>query len=147
MRRDACGVEGLPLQLLIVVIVIGITVPSVYAGLSASERQQLDLRVRDRIHRVVATAQAFYIAGGGADVVEVDLTGLLTVSVEYVRFGGTGGNASLVAFRLTGGAEHVVVTEPTVPMLGPNHGALALGPGLHRVRVEAADGLIRLSVA
>ena len=148
MRGDDRGLEGLPLQLLIVMIVVGFTVPAVYAGLASSERGQLDLRVRAAVQRVVAAAQAFYLAGGGSDVVEVDLSGLLTVSVDYVVFGGPGGNASLVRYRLTGEPERFVLAEhPSVPMAARDGGPLALGSGRYRVLVEAAAGdFVRLSV-
>lgn len=145
MRADANAVEGLPLQLMIMAIVVAVSVPPIFAGLAASERQHLEMRVREEAYRVIGAAQSFYIAGGGSEVLEIDLTGLLTVSVEYVRFGGNGGNATVAFYRLTGDPERAIVPRPAVPMSGADGRPFVLGAGLHHVRVELVDESVRLS--
>ena len=57
LPRDEGGIEGLPLQLLIVAIVAGITAPIVYAGLGAYDHGQVASRVEGEVLRLTRAAQ------------------------------------------------------------------------------------------
>ena len=87
LREDAAGIEGLPLQLLIVVVILGITVPVVYAGLDAYDHGQVRIRVEGEVLRLTRAAQQYAVAGGGAETLEVDLRGGTFASLMYVWIG------------------------------------------------------------
>jgi hypothetical protein len=118
---DVRGIEGFPLQLLIVAIVAAITAPVVYAGLETYDRGQVESRVRGEVLRLTRAAQQYLVAGGGAETLALDFRGGFIVSVQYVwigdRVGGAYGNA--VRYRIGGGSERVVLVEnPPVAMAG-----------------------------
>lgn len=138
----------LPLRLLVAAVVAGVTLPSIFGGLSLYELQDASRRAVEAIDAIVRTAQRFYFAGGGGEDVRVDLTGGVTASVEYVRVGDVPGGprAPSAAYKVTGQGEVFVLADPPVPMSGDD-GALVLGPGRHSVRVAyEGDGPVRLSV-
>lgn len=144
----AVGIEGLPFQLLVSAVVVSLTVPTVFAGLSAYEVQQVSARAAAAVEAVVRVAQRFHLSGGGAQDVRVDLAGGLTARVESVAIGDVpdGAWAASARIRVSGRSEIVLVASPLVPMAGPD-GPLVLGPGRHVVRV-AFDGQapVRLAV-
>ncbi len=149
LRGDAAGIEGLPLQLLIVAVVAGITAPVVYAGLATYDRGQVESRVRGEILRLTRAAQQYLIAGGGAETLGLDLEGGTFTSVLYVTVGDVVGGpfASTVRYRLSGDAEETILVDgPSVPMAGPDGKALSLVAGLYRVHLEVLEDRVVVSV-
>ncbi|MGI0148923.1 MAG: hypothetical protein ACREDF_05270, partial [Thermoplasmata archaeon] len=65
----------LPFRVFVAAIVVGLTVPTVFAGLSAYESQQLSVRAIQTIDAIVRVAQEIYLSGGGVEDVRVDLGG------------------------------------------------------------------------
>src|SRR3989449_10815561 len=149
VHADAGGIEGLPLQLLIVVIVAGITAPVVYAGLDAYDRGQVDTRVQGEVLRLTRAAQQYAIAGGGAETLTLDFRGGLFVSVTYVWIGDRPGGsfANVVRYRISGEGERVVLVErPAVSLAGPDNRTLALGPGTYEIHLEVLHDSVVVSV-
>jgi len=150
LHRDAAGIEGMPLQLLIVAIVAGITVPVVYAGLDAYDRGQVETRVRGEAFRLMRVAQQYSVAGGGAETLQVDLRGGAFVPLLYLRIGDHGGGpyANVVRYRIGGEDERFVLAEhPTVLMAGTDGETLALGPGTYAIHLEVVDDRVVVSVS
>jgi hypothetical protein len=133
---DDAGIEGFPFRLLIVSVVVALTAPAVFGGLSAYDRAQVDARVRASVDRVVVAARQFYAAGGGGDRIDLDLRGGPTARVEYVLFGDVLGGplAATVRYKLTDAPEFLYATD--VPMTSDGDGPLRLGPGVHVVFLE-----------
>ena len=127
----------LPLRLLVSVAVVGLTAPAVLGGLSVYEAEQASGRATEAVDRIVRTAQAFYLAGDGAEDVRVDLGGGVTSRVEYVMIGDApgGARAPSASYKVSGQAAAFVLADPPVPMAGDG-GPLRLGPGAHTVRVS-----------
>jgi len=137
----------LPLRLLVSAAVVGLTAPAVLGGLAAYEAGHASLQASQAIEAVVRAAQAFYLAGDGAEDVRVDLGGGVTARVEYVAIGDAPGGprAPSAAYKVSGQPEVFVLADPAVPMAGPG-GPLRLGPGPHTVRVSyGGDGPVRLA--
>lgn len=138
----------LPLRVLVSAVVVGLTVPAIMGGLAAYETQQMAVRAQQAIEAIVRAAQAFYVAGGGAEDVRIDLSGGVTAKVEYITIGDRDGGprAPSAAYRVTGQTETFLLSDPPVPMCG-GASALRLGPGVHVVRVSYdGDGPVRLAV-
>src|SRR5438445_12144161 len=98
LSRDQGGIEGLPLQLLIVAIVAGITAPLVYAGLDAYDRGEVARRVEGEVLRPTRAAQQYAVAGGGGEASVLEYHIGLSLSAPYRWRGGGAGApcASLV---------------------------------------------------
>jgi len=138
----------LPFRLVVSAVVVGITVPAVHGGLSAYETQQASVRAQQAIESIVRVAQVFYVAGGGAEEIRVDLAGGVTAKVEHVALGDRvgGPRAPSAAYKVTGQRETFLLSQPPVPMAGPD-GPFRLGPGVHVVRVSyEGDGPVRLAL-
>lgn len=138
----------LPFRILVSAIVIGLTAPTVFAGLSAYESRELSVRAMRGIDAIVQAAQQIHLSGGGADRVRVDFVGGLTAHIEYVLIGDASGGsmASAARYKVLGIPEVFLLSDPPVAMEGEG-GPLHLGPGRHEVRVWQEDeGPVRLVV-
>ena len=138
----------LPLRLLVAAIVAGLTIPTIVSGLSVYEAHEVSARAIRAIEAVVLVAQQFYLSGGGAEDVRVDLEGGVTAKVEYVVIGDApdGPRAPTARFKVSGQPEVFVLSDPPVPMAGEG-GPLRVGPGRHTVRVAYdGGGPVRLAV-
>ncbi len=150
LRGDAAAIEGLPLQLVIVAIVAGITAPAVYAGLDAYDHGQVTVRVHGEVLRLTRAAQQYAIAGGGSETLELDFRGGLMASVLYVEIGDRPGGplGNVVRYRIGGEGERVVLVDrPAVSMTGPQNRTLELGAGLYEIHLEVLDDRVVVSVA
>ncbi len=148
MIRDRQGMEGVPLQLLIVAIVAGITAPAVYAGLDAYDRGQVESRVRGELLRLTRAAQQYRIAGGGSETLTLDLRSGTFTAMEEVAIGDRAGSplASTVRYRVGGDEGTIVVERPSVPMAGPDGGPLVLTAGTVALRLEVCEEGVLVSV-
>ena len=149
LPRDEGGIEGLPLQLLIVAIVAGITAPLVYAGLDAYDRGEVARRVEGEVLRLTRAAQQYAVAGGGGETFVLDFHNGLFVSVLYVWIGdGAGGPfANVVRYRIAGEGERAVLVErPAVSMAGPDVKTLALAAGRYELHLEVLGDSVVVSV-
>lgn len=148
MIRDRRGIEGLPLQLLIVAVVAGITAPAVYAGLDVYDRGQVESRVRGELLRLTGAAQQYRIAGGGSETLDLDLRGGYFTAMERVAIGDRAGSPlqSTVRYRIGGDDRTIVVERPSVPMAGPDGEALALMAGRVSIRLEVREESVVVSV-
>ncbi len=146
--RDRRGIEGLPLQLLIVAVVAGITAPAVYAGLDAYDRGQVDSRVRGELLRLTRAAQQYVLAGGGSETLRLDLRGGFLTPVDGVVIGdrADGPRRSVVGYRIDGDERLIVVEHPAVSMAGPDGAALTLAAGPVALHVEAIGDTIAVRV-
>jgi len=138
----------LPFRVLVAAVVVGITVPTVFAGLSAYESSQLEVRALQAVDAIVRVAQQFYVSGGGAEDVRVDLEGGLTARIEHISIGDVSGGpmATTARYQISGQREAFLVADPAVPMAGED-GPLRLAQGRHVVRVSHdGEGPVRLAV-
>lgn len=138
----------LPFRVLVAAVVVGLTVPTVLTGLSAYESQQLSVRAMQAVEAVVRVAQQFFVSGGGAEDVRVDLDGGVTSRIDHVAIGDTAGGplATTARYQISGQREAFLISDPPVPMEGTD-GPLWLGPGHHVVRVSHdGEGPVRLAV-
>jgi hypothetical protein len=138
----------LPFRVLIATIVVGLTGPTALAGFSAYEGVQLSNRAVAAVDAIVRVAQQFFLSGGGAEDVPVDLLGGITARLEYARIGDVvdGPLGPSARFRISGQPETFLLADPPVPMTAGD-GPLELPPGRHVVRVEyEGDGPVRLAV-
>lgn len=138
----------LPFRIVVSAIVVGVTVPTVLAGLSAYESHQLSIRAMQAIDAIVRAAHQIHVWGGGAERVRVDLAGGLTAHIEYLLIGDVPGGpmASTARYKVSGVPEVFLISDPPVPMEG-DEGPLRLGVGRYEVRVwQEYEGPVRLAV-
>jgi len=146
MRRwDGRGLEGLPLQLLIVAVILGISLPIVYAGFDNYDKSRVDSATRAEAGRAMSLAALLYAGGpGNSDTLTIDIPNGVLGHVEYFALGGPLGSleASSVRYRMLGGIEQRVTPSNSFVQITTLAGtALSFGAGKHQVQMECVSGL------
>jgi hypothetical protein len=139
-RFDSAGLEGLPLKLVIVAVIVGISTPIVYSGLHTYEKGKLDVQLRAEVGALADIARLVFSGGpGNAQIIEVDLSGGATSHVDYVLVGDVEGGAyqCCIRYRVKGSPEQSYLVEgPNVPLMSSAGAALKLLEGRHNVNLE-----------
>lgn len=153
LAGDESGIEGLPLKLLILAIVMGISVPSILAMWSNVERVQIENRLESEMDYLIIRIQQVHRSGpGNAMSVEVNLKSGLMTSIEYVRVGDNLGSQtrSTIRWKLYGEAENTLLIEDQIPVCGRNTDAFELNEGHSSLYLEVKkkeSGLVYVEIS
>jgi len=139
-KLDNCGLEGLPLQLTIVAIVLAISSPIIYNGFKAYETGKIEAQLGAEAGAIGDMAKLVYTGGvGNAQHLKVSLRGGATSHADYLLVGDNPGGPyqCCVRYRAEGSSEQsMVVKDPNVPMRSPQGGTLKLLEGNYDLMIE-----------
>jgi hypothetical protein len=144
--HDEAGVEGIPLKLIIVLVIVAITVPVAWKGLESYDRSQTESNLVLEIDFLAANIKQVYLNGvGNARNVEVDFSDGMMTSVERIEIGDSEqGVWSSIRYKLEHkGSQFVLIKNPNIPVTHVNHediGPLVVGPGRHTIHLETKKG-------
>ena len=139
------GLEGLPLQLIIVVLIITATVVPSLIMFEAYDQNNKEARVLNEIEFLIVRVQQVYLGGvGNSQSMEIDLSGGVFTNVERVEIGDQpGGLWMTIRYKLNERSEKLVsVKSPVVPMGAEEAGQirpLILASGTHQLRLIGRD--------
>lgn len=140
MRSDIRGLEGLPLQMLIIMLVLAIGIPAVYSSMTHYEERSTIQRVESQVDFIEEKAKTLYTYGeGNADVIRVDLEGGLFRDVEYLEVGNRSFK-NLIRWEVEGGHTGTHIMENDIPLVSEDEEPLRLGSGRHRLKMETVYG-------
>ena len=143
-RLDTRGIEGFPLQLLIMFIVVAMVVPMTWNYLEVYSVQQTQQTIDTELNYLEAAVRDVYSMGpGNARVVEMELKGGLMSGLEYMRIGGTPNdvwsNLSSFRYKLHGGVEQsFMITNPNIAMVNMTN-LLELSDGRRMIEIRTLD--------
>jgi hypothetical protein len=146
ISRDEAGVEGIPLKLIIVLVIVAITVPFAWKGLESYDRSQTETNLVMEIDFLAANIKQVYLNGmGNARDVDVDFSSGFVTSVERIEIGDSeDGVWSSIRYKLGGGnSRFVLIKNPNIPIARVNEddvGPLVVGPGRHTLHLETRCG-------
>lgn len=141
---DINGLEGLPLKLLIVFLLISISTPVVFESLQSHERTVIITGLRTEAEEIRSAVISAYIAGPG-NVRSVDVTLPISSRNEQGRIEVGGNIESIDSFsirywlgdKLIG---TLFVNEPPIRMISEDGNATTvIGVGAH-LRISCVDG-------
>jgi hypothetical protein len=140
------GVEGIPLKLIIVIVIMAITIPIAFKGLESYDRFQTENNLRSELDFLSANIKQVYLNGlGNAQDVEVDLRDGMMTKIEDVKIGDSvEGIWSTIRYKLNHKATVILlVKNPNIPMGSTEEdglGALVVGAGSHTIHLECKVG-------
>ena len=141
LKRDSCGsIESLPLKLIIISIVMVITIPVAWTGLSNYSKIQAENNMRSQVEYIATTAKQVYAGANGTSLsIKVNFEGGFFNNVEYVKIGDSlsSGKCSTIRYKISGETEKTyVIQNPNVPMTSTDGDALQLGSGTYTLILE-----------
>ncbi len=146
-KKDQNGVEGIPLQLIIILVILAITIPIIFKGLESYDRAQTEGNLRSEIEFLSLNIKQVYLNGmGNAVDVEVDFANGMMTKIEMVQIGDSlDGIYSSIRYKLNyKGTEFMVIKDPNIPIgnfIDSQFGPLILGPGKHTIHLECREGI------
>jgi hypothetical protein len=140
------GVEGIPLKLIIVMVIMAITIPAALKGLEGYDRFQTENNLRSELDFLSANIKQVYLHGlGNALDVEVDFKDGMMVKVEEIKIGDSkDGIWSAIRYKLSyKNMEILLLKNPNIPMGYEKRGEflpLELGAGKYTIHLECKEG-------
>lgn len=155
--RPAVGnedaIEGMPLKLLIVALVMGITIPSVLAMWANVEKVQTENRLMSEMDYLSIRIGQVYRSGPG-NIIAVDFelkSGLMT-SIDYVLVGGELDTPwrSTIRWKMAGEGENMIPIDDGIPVCSEGGQAFELSEGHSYLYLEGKkkeDGLLFVEIS
>jgi hypothetical protein len=146
-KKDRRGVEGIPLKLIIVLVILAITIPITWKGLESYDRTQTERNLRSEIEFLSINIKQVYLNGmGNAVDVKVDFANGMMTKVERVQIGDSlEGIYSSIRYKLNyKNTEFMVIKDPNIPVgnySDSEFGPLILGSGRHTIHLECKQGI------
>jgi hypothetical protein len=153
LSSDEKAIEGMPLKLLIVALVMGITIPSILAMWANVEKVQTENHLMSEMDYLKIRISQVYMSGlGNAITVELHLKSGLMTSIEYVLVGGGLEThwKSTIRWKLAGEEENLVLLDNGIPVCGGNGEAFELHEGhssLYLKVKKKEDGLVYVEIS
>jgi hypothetical protein len=146
-RKDQRGVEGIPLKLIIIIVILAVTIPITFKGLESYDRTQTERNLRSELEFLSTNIKQVYLNGmGNAVDVEVDFADGMMTKIERVQIGDSlDGIYSSIRYKLNyKSTEFIVIKNPNIPVgkySESEFGPLILGSGKHTIHLECKQGI------
>ena len=139
LRTDDSAIEHIPLQLIIILVVLAISLPIVVMGWMSFDRAQVESRVQSELTTLSTRIGSICNNGNGnANKLPLDLRGGTFTKLEYVEVGGAilGDSDRLITWKMEGGSvRHIIIENGARASVGGNE-SLHLGSGSYTVHYE-----------
>ncbi|UCE74592.1 MAG: hypothetical protein JSV56_02520 [Methanomassiliicoccales archaeon] len=145
-HKNEEGVEGIPLKLIIVLVILAITIPITWKGVESYDRSQTESNLRSELDYLSAHIKQVYLNGiGNALDVEVDFRNGMMTRIEKVEIGdSTEGIWSSIRYKLSHkGTEFIIIKNPNIPIGNVSKGEigpLITNAGKHTIHLECKSG-------
>jgi len=140
LAANTHAVEGMPLQLIIVAVVLAITIPLMFGALRTYDKSKVEQELNSEIDNFIGMAKLAYTSGpGNSAIVEFRAAKGTFTSIDYVRFGAEPDNnfSSVIQYKLNNRPEVLIVVEsPNVPMMSLDNSTFEIQPGEYKIMIE-----------
>jgi len=144
LRGERNAVEGLPLTMIIVMVVLAITIPLIFGSLRAYDRGRVEAELVSEMNDFASMAQLIYTSGpGNSALIEFNAVAGSMTGIDYVIFGDEpgAGLASTIRYKFQGLDEQIMlVSSPNVPMMSNESAGFQLSSGNYQILVECLSG-------
>jgi type II secretory pathway pseudopilin PulG len=137
--EDRRGLEGMPLKLLIVTLLISLSAPIVLSSLGTFQARTSESQAMAAAEHIRETITATYISGPGNHRV---LDSPLTDSKCSIEIGGDLNVTDSMVIKVfhDGGMERIYLTDPTVRVTTAGHTQFHLTSGISRLSFTCVSG-------
>ncbi|UCE37754.1 MAG: hypothetical protein JSW00_00450 [Thermoplasmata archaeon] len=145
--KDQNGVEGIPLKLIIVLVILAITLPLIWKGLESYDRSQTESNLISEIEFLSINIKQVYLNGmGNAVDVNVDFANGMMTKIDWVKIGDSiQGIWSSIQYKLSyKSSDYVLIKDPNIPFGNISNsvfGPLRVASGKHTIHLECKEGI------
>jgi hypothetical protein len=149
LRNNNKAIEGLPLTMIVVMVVLAITIPLIIGSLRAYDRGRVEQGLASEIDSFISMVQLVYTSGPGNSVlIDFNAASGSMARIDSVIFGdGPGGSmASVIRYTIQDRQEVMTLLEaPNVPMMSSGNTSFQISSGSFRIMAECVSGNIDLN--
>jgi len=130
MGCDNNGIEGFPLRMLIILIVIIMSLPLVYSWFKVYDYNSTESNIESEFKKLSNSIRMLYFNGNGRTRVDMDLGSGIFARLDYAVLG-DGVYHNIMTYKITeGNKKHVLLEDPYIPIgnLTKNNGETFLLP-------------------
>lgn len=142
--KNEYAVEGIPLKLIIIVLILAITIPLIWTTLVTYDRIQKENDIRNKIEIIITTIKFVYTNGeGNSEKRTIDFSSSFATMVERVEIGdkADGPFLNTIRYKLSDSPMvTVIIDNPNIPVAHKTSSgldALELGEGEHTLQFTA----------
>lgn len=132
------AVEDLPLRLILVVIVAGMTIPIALYGLSTYSKTQAETSLTNEFSRIEITARQVSNGGNGTSLlVTVEFKNNAFSTIEYVKIGDAinGMYDCVIRYKFSGSDEQRYVLKSDLRLSSIDNATFTLSAGTHKLKL------------
>ncbi len=134
LNSDRRGLEGLPLQLLVISMVLAIGLPAVYSSVEYYDTQSVIQNVESQAEFIGEKAKQLNAYGtGNSDVLAIELGDGLIRSIRFLEVGNQSFR-NLIRWEISGGNRGMLLLEDDIKLISEE--PIKLGSGSHRLKLE-----------
>lgn len=135
---DKGGLEGLPLQLLIISMVLAIGLPAFYSSVEYYDTQSVIQNVESQAEFVIEKAKQVHAYGAGnSEVVSIELKDGLVNSIRFLEIGNQTFR-NMIQWEISGGNTGMLFLEDDILLFSEE--PIKLRSGSHELRLEGIFG-------
>ncbi|MGB9635678.1 MAG: hypothetical protein ACPL1Y_00285 [Thermoplasmata archaeon] len=133
---DYKGLEGLPLQLTIIAVVLGISIPLIFGAFFSYDKFNTEQQLRNELNILANSVKKVYLGTlNSSDEVTLHINEGFFTKIEYIKIGGpitqTTTTTSIIYKLTSAGEGKIIITNPNVRMCSDKNDTFQLGRGLH----------------
>ena len=136
-KNNSGSLEGLPLKMIIIVIIMAITIPLIFLGLMSYDKGQTESNVKNEVEKIVTTIKQCINGANGTKLpLDVSLNNGMFADFEYVKIGDSmdGKYRFSIRYKLSNEDEVVrLIGKDTLVTNENGDGAVHLGPGSYKL--------------
>jgi hypothetical protein len=142
LRADRYGVESMPLQLLIMMAILALSIPIIMNYWMAADSGQVENNMRNQLDYLGTSVKQIYDNGiGNRDIIKLDFRDGTFTKVEYVKIGGNVNKpeSSLIKWRISGDQERTYVLPGEARIGDDALGPFQAGSGILYIYLECKE--------
>lgn len=138
ISSDKRGLEGLPLQLLIISMVLAIGLPAVYTTVEHYDTESVIQNVESQAEFIAEKAKQLHAYGAGnSEVISVDLEDGLMRSIKFLEVCNQTFR-NLIQWETSGGNSGMLLLDNDITLFSED--PIKLGSGSHELKLECSFG-------
>jgi hypothetical protein len=154
-RFDRCGIESLPLKLIIISLILAISIPIVVSSWMSYDKQETINRLDIELRFLEAQIDQIYLNGmgiGNSKIVELRISEGTFTRIEYVQMGWDAldsPRAVSMRWKFQGEEERIKIISGGIPVRSEDGSSFDLVIGLNSLYLEVkrADDLVYVEMS
>lgn len=139
LSRSNSGIMELPFKLVIMMLLMGLVIPTVAVGYRGVSRIRYQEKVRNELQDLVVFSRKLMQEGDLSSMtIELELTGNYFASLDYVELGDTLGEKEwMINYKLSWREheDHITSIDPLVKLTSPDNSTFRLTAGSQRLKL------------